>query len=55
MNCRRTILTLSITFRVSDYNEVEAHNTDLQSELFARDRYAIAIVIIIEWVDILEE
>lgn len=25
--------------RVSDYNEIEAHNNDLQSELFSRDRY----------------
>ena len=25
--------------RVSDYNEIEAHNTDLQSELFSRDRF----------------
>ena len=27
--------------RVADYTEIETHNTDLQSELFARDRYII--------------
>ena len=30
--------------RVSDYNEIEAHNTDLQSELFSRDRFVYYIL-----------
>jgi len=29
--------------RVSDYNEIEAHNTDLQSELFSRDREVMSL------------
>ena len=28
--------------RVSDYNEIEAHNNDLQSELFSRDRFVLS-------------
>ena len=30
--------------RVSDYNEIEAHNTDLQSELFSRDRFDLLVL-----------
>ncbi|KAL5268737.1 hypothetical protein ACHWQZ_G002549 [Mnemiopsis leidyi] len=29
--------------RVSDYNEIEAHNNDLQSELFSRDREVMSL------------